>query len=143
MTEIPADYYGAVIVARSYVYANGVYYYSAPVERSIAQVSAYALKDGYTNEILYTYVDKALADSTLQMESNVELYELESYQLTLTGNKGYVAIWSSSNESVVTVDKNGKITAGKTEGTAVITAKLGNITVKCSVTVKYRWTGYY
>lgn len=143
LTEIPADYYGAVIVARSYVYANGVYYYSAPVERSIAQVSAYALKDGYTNEILYTYVDKALADSTVQMESNVELYELESYQLTLSENKGYVAIWSSSNENIVAVDENGKITAGKTEGTAVITAKLGNITVKCSVTVKYRWTGYY
>jgi uncharacterized protein YjdB len=54
-----------------------------------------------------------------------------------------VAVWSSSDESIVTVDKNGKITALTKEGTAIVTAKLGNIEVKCTVTVKHRWTGYF
>lgn len=142
LTEIPEEYYDEVIVARSYVYANGQYYYAEAIERSVAQVAAYAIKDGYVNKILYDYVDKALADSTVSMESAVEIYAGETHQLLLTGNKGYVAIWSS-NSDILSVDENGKITSGKTEGTAVVTAQLGNITVECIVTVKHRWTGYY
>lgn len=142
LTGIPEEHYDKVIVARSYVYANGQYYYSEPVERSVAQVSAYALQDGYTDDILYDYVDKALADSTVSMQTELTIYEGESAQLTLSGNKGYVAIWSMDSE-LISVDENGKITAGKTEGEAIVTAKLGNITVECIVTVKHRWTGYY
>lgn len=143
LTEIPEAHYDKVIVARSYVYANGQYYYSEPVERSIAQVAASALKDGYTNDILYDYVDKALVGSTVSMTTSVEMYIGESYQLVLSGNKGYVAIWSSSDENIVAVDKNGQITALKKEGTAEITAKIGGFTVQCTVTVNYKWTGYF
>lgn len=57
LTDIPAEHYGTEIVARSYVYLDGVYYYSDEVERSIAQVAAYAIQDGYTDSVLYTYVD--------------------------------------------------------------------------------------
>jgi len=142
LTEIPEEHYDKVIVARSYVYANGQYYYSDTVERSIAQVSACALKDGYTNQILYDYVDKALADSTVSMESKVTVYEGESYQLTLTGNKGYAVIWSTDSD-ILTVDENGKITVGEDEGNALVMAKIGSQIVKCTVTVKQRWTGYY
>ena len=42
--------------------------------------------------------------------------------------------WSSSNKSVATVDSNGKVVAVG-PGTAVITAKVGNKTVTCTVTV--------
>ena len=143
LTEIPEEYFDEVIVARSYVYANGQYYYSEPEERSIAQVAAYAIQDGYEQEILRDYVTKALSDSTVSMQNSMEIYEMKSAQLELTGNKGYVAVWSSSDESIVTVDKNGKITALTKEGTAIVTAKLGNIEVKCTVTVKHRWTGYF
>jgi hypothetical protein len=143
LTEIPEAYFDEVIVARSYVYANGQYYYSEPEERSIAQVAAYAIQDGYKQEILRDYVTKALSDSTVSMQNSMEIYETKSAQLGLTGNKGYVAVWSSSDESIVTVDENGKITASKKEGTAIVTAKLGNIEVKCTVTVKHRWTGYF
>ena len=143
LTKIPETHYGTIIVARSYVYANGQYYYSDAIERSIAQVSAYALRDGYTNDILYDYVDKALEGATVSMTSKLTLIETETYQLALSGNKGYVAIWSSSNKDVATVDENGKITALKNEGTATITAKLGNLEVECEVTVNQKWTGYY
>ena len=43
--------------------------------------------------------------------------------------------WSSDNTSVATVDANGKVTA-VAEGTATITAKAGDKTATCSVTVK-------
>ena len=45
-----------------------------------------------------------------------------------------VITWTSSNEKVATV-KNGCIT-GKAAGTATITAKMGNVTTTCKVTVK-------
>lgn len=42
--------------------------------------------------------------------------------------------WSSSNESVATVDENGEVIA-VSEGTAIITVKSGNITAICTITV--------
>ena len=121
---------------------NGVYYYSEPVERSIAQVAAYAIQDGYTESVLYTYVDTALSGETVSMESQVEVKEGLTYQLNLTGNKGYVAIWQSSDERIATVDKNGKVTAIR-PGTITITAKIGNTAIECIIVVKESWTGTY
>lgn len=142
LTDIPADYYDEVIVARSYACLNGVYYYSAPMERSIAQVAAYALQDGYEQSILYTYVDTALSGEIVSIASEVEVKEGLSYQLTLTGNKGYAAIWTSLDESIVKVDKNGKVTAIR-PGTAKVTAKIGNTIVECIIIVKESWSGTY
>jgi uncharacterized protein YjdB len=76
------------------------------------------------------------------MRTTATIFEGESMQLTLSGNKGYVAIWSTDSD-ILTVDKEGNVTAGKKEGTATVVAKLGTITVTCEVTVKYRWTGYF
>lgn len=142
LTDIPAEYYDQVIVARSYACLNGVYYYAEPVERSIAQVAAYAIQDGYTESVLYTYVDTALSGETVSMESQIAVKEGLTYQLNLTGNKGYVAIWQSSDERIATVDKNGKVTAIR-PGTITITAKIGNTIVECIIVVKESWTGTY
>lgn len=76
------------------------------------------------------------------MESQVEVKEGLSYTLNLTGNKGYVAIWQSSDESIAKVDKNGKVTA-LYPGEVKITAKIGNKAVECIVVVKQSWTGTY
>ena len=146
LTEIPSEYYDAEIVARSYVYANGQYYYSQQITRSAAQVAAYALEDGYTSSVLYTYVDEALKGVTLTMESEVDLWETgeTEYQLVLEGNvNNYAVIWTSSNNDVVTVDKNGKLTVGGAQGRAIITAKLGSRILKCTVIVERKWSNYY
>lgn len=45
------------------------------------------------------------------------------------------AVYTSSNTKVVTVTANGKM-KGIKKGTAVITVKAGNYSVKCKVTVK-------
>ena len=135
LTDIPAEHYGTEIVARSYVCLNGVYYYSDEVERSIAQVAAFAIQDGYTNEVLYTYVDTALVDEVKTLERQVILGENSVYQLTLSGVKNYVAVWSVDDDSVLTIDKNGKITA-RQAGVARVTAQIGTTVLYCEVIVR-------
>ena len=135
LTDIPAEHYGTEIVARSYVYLDGVYYYSDEVERSIAQVAAFAIQDGYTNEVLYTYVDTALVDEVKTLERQVILGENSIYQLTLSGVKNYVAVWSVNDDSVLTIDKNGKITA-RQPGVACVTAQIGTTVLYCEVIIR-------
>ena len=134
LTKIPVDHYGTDIVARSYVCVDGVYYYSETIERSLAQVSAYALQDGYTDEVLYTYVDMALKNEALQISLTSTASVGKESVLELTGNKGYVAIWTVSDESVASIDKNGKL-IGKSVGEVVVTAKIGNKTAQITVSV--------
>ena len=83
-----------------------------------------------------------MSDETVSVESRVEVKEGLSYQLNLTGNKGYVAIWQSSDTRIATVDKNGKVTALR-PGEVTITAKIGNKTVECILVVKQNWSGTY
>ena len=135
LTDIPAEYYGTEIVARSYVYLNGVYYYSDEVERSIAQVAAYAIQDGYTDSVLYTYIDTALKNEVKTLEQEVILGVGTVYQLTLSGVKNYVAVWSVDDESILAIDKNGKIIA-KQAGVARVTAKIGSTILQCDVIVR-------
>ena len=135
LTDIPAEYYGTEIVARSYVYLNGVYYYSDEVERSIAQVAAYAIQDGYTDSVLYTYIDTALKNEVKTLEQEVILGVGTVYQLTLSGVKNYVAVWSVDDESILTIDNNGKIIA-KQAGVARVTAQIGSTVLQCEVIVR-------
>lgn len=75
-------------------------------------------------------------NSNLQIsESSLNLAQYEQHALTVKdadGNK-VTAVWSSSNTSVATVQKG--IVSALASGTAEITAKVGNDTVKCVVTV--------
>lgn len=57
------------------------------------------------------------------------------YSTTLTVKNASAVTWSTSNKKVATVNKKGKVT-GKKIGKATITAKVGNASYKCSVTVK-------
>ncbi len=47
----------------------------------------------------------------------------------------WTILWTSSNEAAATVDQNGKITAVG-NGTAIITAAIGDVTVSCTVTAE-------
>jgi len=77
--------------------------------------------------------------------------ELNASEITLNYGAGYQLsatvspedaedksiVWASSNEAIATVDRNGYVKAGTTEGSAIITAKAVNgKTAKCSVNVK-------
>ena len=68
-------------------------------------------------------------------KTSLTLTKSKTYTLktTVTGTNKTVS-WSSSNASVASVDKNGKVTA-KTKGTATITAKVDGVSASCKVTV--------
>lgn len=90
--------------------------------------------------------------TSVEITVNVPLTSIWLNQSTLTLRKGATdtltvqydpedttddktVTWSSSDKTVATVDANGKVTALK-DGTAVLTAKVGNKTATCNLTVK-------
>lgn len=75
-------------------------------------------------------------------KSTLPLVEGESETLIATVKPDYATdktvTWSTSSEAVATVDQNGKVTAVKA-GTATITAKAGEKTAACEVTVSAKY----
>lgn len=83
--------------------------------------------------------DDTIEVSSIKLsKSSLSLKVGENSTLTVTINPSNATdkkvTWSSSKKSVATVDSNGKVVAVG-PGTAVITAKVGNKTVTCTVTV--------
>lgn len=135
LTGIPESFYSAEITARAYVKPNGGdHIYAEPLTNNIAKVASYALNDGIENDLLISYVGGGIENVTVT--ENKALYVGESSSVALTtAPVGYKAVWSSSDESVITVDKNGVLTA-LAAGTATIAATVGERTDECAVTVK-------
>ena len=76
--------------------------------------------------------------TVLTVESEMNLAISEEKTLTVSRNEGAsdAIIWSSSDETVATVDENGKV-KGLKEGEAIITVKAGDLEATCKVTVSY------
>ena len=130
-----ADYYKRDITARSYYTVGGVTTYAETfVERNIAEVAAAALNDGKTDAIYDKYVNAIATGVEIEAENfGMGVGGVETLTAT-TAPAGYSVVWSSDNESVATVNKNGEITA-KASGTANITATFGNYSDTITVTV--------
>ena len=73
LTSIPNIEYNTVLVARSYYVKDGVYTYSAPVERSIGYVASAALNDGFedTKGILNDIVTTGFGGTALTDRKSV------------------------------------------------------------------------
>ena len=142
LTKIPDTNYGTQIVARSYVYANGQYYYAEADSRSIMQVASYAIQKNETHDLLYQYIDKGLEGKTISITGEASVREDNEIKLSLEGTEGCVAVWSSSNSKILTVDNNG-VVRGLRLGTATVTAKIGNITVTKEITVTKGWSAIW
>lgn len=142
LMKIPEEHFDKVVVARSYVYANGQYYYAEAKARSIMQVASYALQNNEEHEVLYDYIDKGLEGKEISVEGDTQVMEDLSISLSLVGAEGCVAKWSSSNEKILTVDNNGKVQALRA-GTATVTARIGNKEFTVDVTVISGWTGIF
>ena len=87
---------------------------------------------------LATIVNAADDEYKMEETSVNVLLNGTRYLNTINKPSGETEIWSSSDESVATVDSQGKVT-GKSIGTATITAKAGTKTVTCTVNVEYTW----
>ena len=92
----------------------------------------------YAKENGFNFIENSAATSVSLNKTSLTLDVGKSYTLTKTvspSNAVTSYTWSSSNTSVATVDKNGKVTA-KASGTATITVKTSNgKTANCKVTV--------
>ena len=108
------------------------------VAEGTATITAKAGNKSATCSVTVTKNVVAVESITLD-KSSLELNEGETATLVATvkpdNATNKTVTWSSSRTSVATVDANGKVTA-VAEGTATITAKAGDKTATCSVTVK-------
>ena len=128
LTEIPEEYYGTELVARSYVFSNETYTYVEETQtRSIAQVAASALANGEkdsADNLLANYVDKTVTSFSLNTTEKQSLKAGDTFTLEAQVEPaGYEVGWTTSNASVAQV-KDGVVTAVGA-GTATITASLG------------------
>lgn len=82
--------------------------------------------------------DIVVAVSVTLNKNSLTLAEGESETLVATvrpsNTTDKTVVWSSSDETVATVDQNGKVT-GLVRGSAVITATSGDVSGECAVTV--------
>ena len=126
LTEITAESYVKIYDAEeTLVYTETV---SNPQTSSIARTASWVLNDGYDHDVLYTYT-KAIPDTSVTLNKESESV-VAGTEIQLNANvqpAGFGIAWRSSDESVATVDKNGKVTAVNV-GEATITATLGNAT---------------
>lgn len=134
---IPETDYGTVVAVRAYIKDGDEYVYSSEtILRSVGQVASYALAEGDIKESeLLAYVDGALENLTVT-ETEVKLLTDETADLTVSVSPAELkAIFSSDDESVATVDENGKITAVGT-GVCNVKVQVGSTAKNVSVSVE-------
>ena len=116
------------------VFSNGLV--TAKAEGS-ATITAKAGDKSATCEV--TVASKGIpVDAVYLNKSSLSLTEDETYQLSVAvtpdNATDKTVTWSSSNTAVATINDDGLVTAVK-EGSATITAKAGDKTATCTVTV--------
>ena len=135
-------YYNVEMTAISYYYDNGdisTAKYTPIVKRSLAGVASTALAGGYATETaqLIEIVDKVIGENGISFSEgeSISLKELTNPTLTLVGNKGLTAKWTTSDPNVAKVDSNGAITVVN-YGECVITALIGTKVASCTITIE-------
>lgn len=114
-------------------------------KKSVATIDEYgtvvARKPGET--IITATADKTSVTCKVKVKSPtvtlnsglVKLYRTQTFSLKASISSNMKPIWKSNRKSVATVDEYGTITAIK-HGTAIITAKVDDVSVACEVIVK-------
>lgn len=134
-TDFPVAYYNEPIVARSYVtYTDSqeneyTVYATNGQTRSVAYVASKALAENETDEngTLKNIVDTVIGDGFSVTSNKTILFTGDSaYQLAVNGDQGLFVDFQSSNDQIVDVTDDGKVT-GIAAGEATVTATLGSV----------------
>ncbi len=137
---IPESDYETEVTAQSFIKLNGketAFYQTEEVTISIAQTAAAAMSYGATSEYITQYIDDIVTDIVLdQTTASMEVGQTVALTATTTPS-GYMAKWTTSNESVATVDNYGNV-KGKGIGAATIAAEINGHKATCQVTVSAR-----
>ena len=109
------------------------------IENYQGSVSHQFVFDGWIDAGTFTVnFEKAVAATSLALDKEtMEVLANSSDTITATLSEGSTdtVTWTSADESIATVDANGKVTGVK-EGTVTITASVRDLTATCEVTVK-------
>ncbi|MBE7086915.1 MAG: Ig-like domain-containing protein [Clostridiales bacterium] len=125
--------YTREIVARSYYVANGETVYADAVSRNVLSVATALLAKGDTNDVLSNIVDACEIDLSIS-KTALDMVAGGKETLTVATTPADLSVvWESNNTAVATV-KGGVVTA-VANGTATISAKIGNEVKECTVTV--------
>ena len=119
--EIPvADYtdsgYGIILQDSNYAWLYGFDFVTGTITKIQASTAVSRILLNSYNEHLWIGDEVTLVPTVLPAEAT-----------------DWTILWTSSNESIATVDQNGKITAVG-DGTAIITAAIGDVKAQCTVT---------
>ncbi len=137
LVGIPSSDYDTAITAKSYIkVSDTVVYKTAEKTMSIEEAAAKAMQNGDDSAKLKEYTANAASSIALDKES-ATVQAGETLTLKATTDSEYAVAWFTSDASVATVDKNGKVW-GVNAGEATITAKMGNVEASCVVTVSAR-----
>ena len=132
---IPQSDYATEISAQSFIMVGGVQYQTAVETTSIAKTASKVMDGSEKDELVSHYVQGQVSAITLN-KTSATLEQGQTLTITATTSPvGYAVLFTSDNTSVVTVDKDGVVTAVSV-GTATITATMGGKTATCQVTVQ-------
>ena len=136
LQDFPTTFYNVPLTAVSY-YANAegtiVEFASNPQTYSIAYIASALLADGQTGPY-YTQITNAVLSEGISFDAQSYSLNVGETKATTLNSQGLKAKYTSNNENVVTVDKDGKLT-GVDVGTATVTATIGDKTTTANVTV--------
>lgn len=138
--DFPVDKYTTALNAVGYVTytvddVTTTAYTKSTASRSLAQAVANALANGVvdTNGFLADVLDEANVTIEVTETLNMLVGRTETLVAT-TSPANCGVIWSSDNDSIVTVDKKGVVTA-IAKGETTVTATLGNQVATTTITV--------
>lgn len=137
---IPESDYTTEITAQSFIKLNGrenAFYQTEKVTISITQTAAAAISYGATSERITQYVENEVSSVSLdQTTASMQVGQILPLTAT-TSPVECMAKWTSSDESVATVDHYGNV-KGESVGEAVITAEINGYEASCLVAVEER-----